>query len=370
MGLLKLSVLVIVAAIVATQTSADAIRGCYLTNWAQYRPSPGTWSFDKYVSGTCTHIFYAFATTDASGNNPAPTDASDLTVGYPGLKNLKAQQSGLKTILSFGGSTFGDFPTIAASADTIATFAKNVVAFAKQYDFDGIDIDWEFPTSGQATMFTNLLQGIKTAGGSDFIVTAAVTPNIETAAAGYDLSSLQSAVDYLNIMAYDYNGSWDTVTSINAPLYGTGIYTVNATAQYYKENFAAAQILLGIPTYGRGWTLSSSTPNQGVGAPAPSASPALATTQSAGILAYYEACQVISQGGSVNWDSTSETPYTQLNTDWYNYENPQSVTDKTDYAKTNGFAGVFVWTLDYDDLDNTCNNGTFPLLTSIKNALA
>uniref|UniRef100_A0A1I7SAQ9 Glyco_18 domain-containing protein n=2 Tax=Bursaphelenchus xylophilus TaxID=6326 RepID=A0A1I7SAQ9_BURXY len=352
----------------AALLSADPIRGCYLTNWAQYRPEPGKWSFDRYEVGACTHIFYAFAQTDTSGV-ASSTDASDLTNGYAGLKALKKKQAGLKTILSFGGSSFGNFPTVAASEESRQTFAKNVVAFAKQYGFDGVDIDWEFPTADQKDLFTQLVQAVKTAGGGDFLVTAAVTANADTAAQIYDFASLQKSLDFLNIMAYDFHGTWETVTGENAPLYGSGKFTVDYITQYYNKHFPAAKILLGIPTYGRGWTLASSSPNQGPGSAALSASPAMATTQTQGILSYYEACQVIQQGGVSSWDNTSQVPYVQQSNLWYSYDNQKSVSLKATYAKSNGLAGVFVWTLDFDDFENVCKEGKLPLLNSIKSAL-
>ncbi|CAD5228265.1 unnamed protein product [Bursaphelenchus xylophilus] len=353
---------------IVRREAAGKIRGCYLTNWAQYRPEPGKWSIDKYEPGVCTHIWYAFAKADAAGTI-SPTEPSDLTKGYKDLQALKQKDPGLKTILSFGGASFGDFPTIAASDASRQLFAKNAVEFAKKNGFDGVDIDWEFPTAGQKDLFTQLIKAVKQAAGG-LLVTAAVSPNADNAQQIYDFAGLKDSLDLLNIMAYDFHGSWDKVTAQNAPLYGEGKFTVDYLTQFYKKNFPAAKILLGIPTYGRGWTLASSAPNQGPGSPAPSPSPALAATQTQGVLAYYEVCQVLQQGGKEAWDDKTKTPYAQQGNVWYNYDDEKSVGLKATYAKTNGLAGVFVWTLDFDDFENVCKKEKFPLLKAIKKALA
>jgi len=46
---------------------------------------------------------------------------------------------------SLGGWTLSDpFPALAASAVARANFAANCVQLIREYDFDGIDIDWEY----------------------------------------------------------------------------------------------------------------------------------------------------------------------------------------------------------------------------------
>lgn len=58
---------------------------------------------------------------------------------------------GYKRILSFGGwslSTSQDsYPIFrdGVTAVTPKTFAESVLAIVNQYDFDGVDFDWEYP---------------------------------------------------------------------------------------------------------------------------------------------------------------------------------------------------------------------------------
>ena len=62
-------------------------------------------------------------------------------------------------------------------------------------------------------------------------------------------------MDHVNIMAYDYNGSWNNFTGHNAPLWPTPgrDFNVQATAQAWMSAGFLLWITLGLPWYGRTW---------------------------------------------------------------------------------------------------------------------
>lgn len=95
------------------------------------------------------------------------TDPSDLPnngagIGmYARVNNLKLIDPNLKTSLSFGGGDAGPIPfeNMTATANRRSIFINSAIAFVRQYCFDGIDIDYEFPQNdADKQNFANLLQ--------------------------------------------------------------------------------------------------------------------------------------------------------------------------------------------------------------------
>ena len=94
----------------------------------------------------CTHINYAFAFVTDDGRGLRIFEANDFTL-YAQIMALKLKNPNLKVILSVGGWTHGTggFALAAASESSRTTFAYNALTFIKTHQFDGIDIDWEYP---------------------------------------------------------------------------------------------------------------------------------------------------------------------------------------------------------------------------------
>ena len=76
---------------------------------------------------------------------------------------LKKANRKLKVMLSIGGWTWStNFPAASASAATRSTFAKSSVTLMKDWGFDGIDIDWEYPANAtDASNMILLLQAVR-----------------------------------------------------------------------------------------------------------------------------------------------------------------------------------------------------------------
>ncbi|KAI6234900.1 putative endochitinase [Aphelenchoides fujianensis] len=121
--------------------AATPIRGCYATNWAQYRSGVGKFQLPgNYVNGICTHIFWAFAYVNSSFG-VYPTDPSDHQSNGGYAQTAAAEKTA--TLISIGGASFDNsiFQAAARSAAKQQQFARNILNFARQNRFDGVDID-------------------------------------------------------------------------------------------------------------------------------------------------------------------------------------------------------------------------------------
>ncbi|KAM0271174.1 hypothetical protein ACHAQH_009141, partial [Verticillium albo-atrum] len=174
----------------------------------------------------------------------------------------------MKTMLSIGGWTQStNFPVAASTDAGRRTIAQSSVALMKDWGFDGIDIDWEYPADErEAENFALLLAAVRDeldayrsqySPDYHFLLTIA-SPAGQVHYEKLDLKKISGIVDTFYLMAYDYSGSWDSYAAHQANLYAN---TANSTATpfsteaaikaYLEAGVPASQIALGMPLYGR-----------------------------------------------------------------------------------------------------------------------
>ena len=107
---------------------------------------------------------------------------------------------------------------MAANPTARAKFVEGVVKAMKEVQFNGVDIDWEYPQKADAANFISLLHELHDAleaqGAIDhqhYYLTIAVGAGIDkiqnlTKEQWQDVSSV---VDSIGVMTYDFHGSWD-----------------------------------------------------------------------------------------------------------------------------------------------------------------
>ncbi|GAB0146622.1 Endochitinase 1 [Epichloe bromicola] len=314
-----------------------------------------------------SHVLYSFLNLRADGTIFSGDTYADLEKHYPNdswndvgenvygcvkqLFLLKKANRKLKVMLSIGGWTWStNFPAAASTATTRSTLAESAVTFMKDWGFDGIDVDWEYPADDtQAANMVLLLQAIraeldayaaKSAPGYHFQLSIA-------APAGPDhynklrMADLGKVLDYVNLMAYDFAGSWSNYSGHDANLYSapgnpnaTPFNTDDSVNAYIKGGVPAQKIVLGMPIYGRSFqnTDGIGKSYSGVGS----------GSWENGIWDY----KVLPKAGAlVQYDSVAKGYYSydSSSKELISFDTPTMVKEKVSYLKGKGMGGSMFW---------------------------
>lgn len=345
---------------------AGEIIAGYYASWSVYARG---YTVENIPADRLTHVIYAFAVIDERGEC-APGDLQADPTNFDALRRLKAAHPHLRTLISIGGrGTAESFSRAAASADDRQRLAASCVAFMQQHGFDGIDVDWEFPQPEQAGAYLALLAELRARldaarpgpgnGGES-------EPYLLTIAYGaspyqyddIDLSQAAALVDWINVMAYNYHGSWSGLTGFNAPLFPSSrdpagnlereTFNLHAAVQAYLERgVPGPEIVVGLAFFGNGW---GGVPPENNGLyqsfdPAPDRTRSYDYREIAG--------DFLDPGSGYRrfWDEEARVPwlYSVEEGVMISYDDAQSLAEKAEYVQTQGLGGVMLWHLAADD---------------------
>ncbi|CAH1795391.1 unnamed protein product [Owenia fusiformis] len=361
---------------------------CYYTNWSQYRPAPWNFLPENVDPMLCTHIAYAFA--DLEGNQLKQLQWNDETM-YKRINNHKKINPFLKTLLSVGGANL-DLTKMTAMMSTSsnrAEFVETSIKFLRTWQFDGLDLDFEFPGAHGSPpddkyRFSLLVADLRKGFNAEafqfartpLLLTAAVAAGKDTIDNGYEIEKIAPHMDFINLMSYDFNGHWSNQTGHNAPLFPTKydfnlnrLLNVNWAANHWARNGMPRQkINVGMPGYGRTFTLKSKE-RLGLRSPVNGAGKAGKYTKLDGFLSYFEVCRLLMRGGSRFWSNEQRVPIAIFEDQWVGYDDPESLMLKAQWVKRNRFGGVMIWALDLDDFLGRCGNEKYPLLNTLVDTL-
>lgn len=363
---------------IATYFNVSAM-STYTTYNTRYK-TDGSY-FSESTKETLDIVYYAFATLDSNGN---------VSLSLPKYIDqvIKLKDSGTRIIVSVNGATSDGqiaFYNAANDATIRKTFVTNLMNLVEQYNFDGIDIDWEYNSSYPitASTFTALVTDIRSEmalrnleGGTPYMLTAAIPANswTYTTSGGsytrFDFEFLNNNLDYINLMSYDLNKS--DYSSHFSPLYtssydrGYGFGVIYGVSKLTTAGFSKSKIIIGAGTYGKAFEVtgtSYSSKYPGLGA-------AASLTQISGLTGSYATGTLFGNAIQTLIDSGNYTKYTEYNasgqfvasylyssTDniFVTYDSEEALTAKLDYASSIAGMGVFTWAYCEDPYDRVIN---------------
>lgn len=182
-----------------SEPSHDKKVVCYYGSWAVYRPDKGKFPVENIDPFICTHVIYTFAGLGADNKIRSLDSWNDLEDNwgkgaFKRFTNLKEINPRLKTMIAIGGWNEGSqkYSMMASSPSARSTFVESVLQFLQTYNFDGLDLDWEYPAArGGAPEdkinFAALVTELRRAFGNRYLLSAAVSAGKWFMDPGYDI---------------------------------------------------------------------------------------------------------------------------------------------------------------------------------------
>lgn len=322
------------------------ISGIYYSNWSVYGPKhcPSALDVDHL-----THVFYAFLKIDPERGTALFSDPwADLEMPVDGtegavraLTSLKQRNPELKIVASIGGwGTAAMFQQVVGNTRKQRELVRSVLDIVSVYGFDGLDVDWEYPsTAKEGEQLTDLLRDLRHGMNKlgPHLSLSVASPASPEHLVHYPLQQMDRYLSFWNVMGYDFFGaSWSPVTGHHSNLYGNNEIrepSASLSIQYYlSRGIPPQKLVLGMPLYARTF-YQPEAPRMGV--PFTRDSP-----YESDIVDYVDVAQANEQYdekkvAAFRFDSEQKLLYT--------YDNVQCAREKARFVRQNRLRGGFWW---------------------------
>ncbi|WP_254273695.1 glycoside hydrolase family 18 protein [Haloarcula marina] len=334
-------------------------------SWSRYERNymPGRVPLDQV-----THLQYAFLSVEEDGSVAFADGYADRR-NLAAFRDRKRDHPNTKMILSIGGFFASEYYSNAAQNSTRrARFARTAIEIMREYDFDGLDLDWRYPGGGNPNAFTRegdvdrfmlLLQEVRrqldAAGSEDgttyeLSISASIDPEFTE---GLDVAGFADAIDRVNVMAFDYTGPWEERTGFNAPLYNpfpdspdNAYYVANAMSAWREQPIDPSKLNLAFASYGRGFT-GVGPENRGFDQPFDGTPPGTVPSEESGTYDYWDIEYNVNADNDYeyHWHDDAAAPFLYSESDgvFVTYDNMRSVSEKAQFVADEEFGGMTMW---------------------------
>lgn len=311
-----------------------------------------------------THINYAFANIR---NHEAVLEQGHDRDLLDRLVRLKEKNPALRILVSVGGWAWsGEFSDTALLPENRDIFARSVARMVEEYRLDGIDLDWEYPGQPGAgnvhrpedkENFTLLLQEVRReldelgrkrgrTGNDSYLLTIATGAN-QNYLDRTEMEKAHQFLDFINIMTYDFHGSWTPVTGHHTNLFASRSGPAETSShagveRHIRAGIPVEKLVLGVAFYGRGWT-GVDPSGQGLGQAYEENLPALGFSE-------LRKGYINRNGYHRFWDEEAKAPWlwNEETRSFYTYEDEESLRHKAAYVRQTGLGGIMYWQNDHD----------------------
>jgi len=281
----------------------------------------------------------------------------------------RAHANDVEVYFVIGGPEWSEkFSVMAANPGSRATFARNVVLTMINYDFDGLDMAWQFPKSledmtNYVILLTDIRRELKKEG--QFGITATL-PCSHDEMTHIDIRLLSSVLTEFNLLAYDFHGPWGGNVGANSPLYDRGADSVSGCVLKYVEDGASKdQINIGLSfsghSYRGGKNMGDTCKANWDGL----CSDTETWQEDGGSPQYYNIYKKMPDM-ALSFDLQTMTPMASNDKGVVSFDDPRSICLKADFAALHKLNGFIINDLAGDILDD----GSTPLLDALNMKIA
>jgi len=316
----------------------------------------------QYPIEKLTHIIYSFL----------PLKQDTLTFANEQQRSnlmqlieLKKTYPLLKVMVSIGGwGGCAPCSALFASPEHRNTFAQTTIELFKEYQIDGLDLDWEYPAiegypghlydSSDRSNFTELVKVLRAKMGNDYLLSFAAGGFDKFLENSIDWGAVLPQVDFVNLMTYDLVGGYATVTGHHTLLndYIQGQQSASRCVKWLLAHKAKPeQLIIGTAFYARVWEQVAPI-NNGLYQPG--------KFKQGVDYKQFDNFFTDSAGFKYHWDKKGQAPYRyspaqQL---FATFDDERSLKAKAKFVRQKKLGGIMFWEL-------SCDKKTVGLLDAI-----
>jgi chitinase len=307
----------------------------------------------QYPINKLTHIIFSFLKLQ---HDTLGFRNNDQRRSLEQLVELKKTYPQLKIMVSIGGwGGCAPCSDLFASADHRNTFAKTTVALFRQYNIDGLDLDWEYPAiegypghkwgKADKNNFTELVRALRNEMKNEFLLTFAAGGFITYLEESVDWDAVMPLVDFVNLMTYDLVNGYSKTTGHHTLLYHhepEQQSTQKCVEWLINKKADPAKLIIGAAFYARVWENVENN-NNGLYQPGKF----LRGVRYKDFSFYF----ADSSGFTYYWDKKAKAPYRYSASKklFATFDDKHSLEAKTKFIKKKKLGGIMFWELSEDE---------------------